>query len=153
MFVRYRYRTQPAYLGHPSKLWLILWLRAMYRNTYRLTLEMDPPSASSAAQDAYWLMLGDLMLDPARTSNVRREASNTRAQQEHERLSEQVGETLDKYSNPAGGDVLTRVFGYGHHSSRTHATHGAEARPPEHANNGRERRRKTQSARNRHSSR
>jgi hypothetical protein len=74
----------------------------MYRNTYRLTLESDPLSASSAAQDAYWLMLGDLMLDPARTSNVRREASNTRAQQEHERLSEQVGEALDKYSNSGG---------------------------------------------------
>jgi hypothetical protein len=103
----------------------------MYRNTYRLTLESDPLSASSAAQDAYWLMLGDLMLDPARTSNVRREALNTRAQQEHERLSEQVGQALDKYSNPEGGDILTRVFGYGHHSSRTHATHGAEARPPD----------------------
>ena len=87
----------------------------MYRNTYTVTLETDPPSASSAAQDAHWLMLGDLILDPARASNLGREVSSTRAQQEHERLSEQVGEALDKYSNPAAGDVVTRVFGYGHH--------------------------------------
>src|SRR5438045_8894100 len=125
MFVRYR--TQPAYLGHPSKLWLIVWLRAMYRNTYRLTLESDPPNASSAAQDAYWLMLGDVMLHPARTSNVRREASNTRAQQEHEGLSAQVGEALDKSSNPAGGDLLTRAFGHRPQMSRTHAEHGSES--------------------------
>jgi hypothetical protein len=119
----------------------------MYK--YWVKMETDPPDPSSAARHAHWLMLGDLILDPARTSNVRREASTTRAQQEHERLSEEVGEALDKYSNPAGGDVLTRVFGYGHHSSRTHVTPGGKAPAPQRRSNGRERRRKTQSARRR----
>jgi hypothetical protein len=64
----------------------------MQRNKYRLKLETDPPSFSAAAQDAHWLMLGDMILNPARVSNMERGASSTRAHQEHELLKEEICE-------------------------------------------------------------
>jgi hypothetical protein len=83
----------------------------MYK--YRVDMETDPPEPSSAAQDAHWLMLGDLILNPARRSNVDRRAASTRAQQEHERLSDEIREAVDKYDDDVDGKVNNRVFGHG----------------------------------------
>jgi hypothetical protein len=149
MFVRHR--TQPALSGlHRSYCSHFV---AMHRNKYRLKLETDPPSSSSAAQDAHWLMLGDLVLDPVRRSKLERGAPSTRAHQEHELLKEELREALDKYADGLGAEDRTRICGNGYYSSRAHAAPRGKAPAPQHRSDGREPPRKTQSPRIRASGR
>jgi hypothetical protein len=62
---------------------------------FRVVAQTDPPSADSADEQARWGKLADVLLRPE-ASKSERTTTTTRAHQEHQRLKEELRDSLDR---------------------------------------------------------
>jgi hypothetical protein len=114
MFVRYRTNLLAERASESTSLRSFL----MSFKKFRVVAQTNPPSADSADEQARWGKLADVLLRPDVSKTESATATTTRAHQEHERLKQEIRDSLDwQLACPWDNDLGNHV-------------HGATAQPP-----------------------
>jgi hypothetical protein len=72
-------------------------LRTMSFTQFRIVAQNEPPNPESADEEARWGRLADTAIGLKDTSRNERELTTTRAHEDHERLQQELQDTLDRY--------------------------------------------------------